>query len=278
MKKSTRIEWAKETLAICEAGFYLAPSGKRIEIAAATKNALSGTILYSPENCPQPKDCQSAVATVIEVVNETACEAIARLQEHGRHVGCLNFASAKNAGGGFLTGAQAQEEALARSSALYPCLLQAPQYYERNRAQRSTIYLDLLIYSPFVPFFRNDEGMLLEQPVLASVITAPAPNAGAVMQNEPQNAGAIEPALRRRAELVLTIAQAHGIERLVLGAWGCGVFRNDPKLVATVFADLLRPNGKFAGAFSQIVFAVFDRSEGATTYQAFTDQFKGGAL
>ena len=272
------MEWAKETVAICEAGFYLAPSGKRVEIATAIKKAVAGTVLYSSENTPKPKDCQSAVATHIEVVNETACEAITRLQEQGGHVGCLNFASAKNAGGGFLTGAQAQEEALARSSALYPCLLQAPQYYERNRANRSTIYLDLLIYSPLVPFFRNDEGMLLEQPILASVITAPAPNAGAVMQNEPQNAGAIEPALRRRAELVLTIAKAHGIERLVLGAWGCGVFRNDPKLVAAVFADLLKPTGKFTSVFSQVVFAVFDRSEGATTYRAFADQFKGGAL
>ena len=155
-------------------------------------------------------------------------------------------------------------------------LLQAPQYYERNRANRSTIYLDLLIYSPLVPFFRNDAGVLLEEPILASVITAPAPNAGAVMQNEPQNTKAIEPALRRRAELVLTIAQAHNIERLVLGAWGCGVFRNDPKLVATVFSDLLNPHGKFAGAFSQVVFAVFDRSIGETTYRAFAERLSGG--
>lgn len=270
------MEWAKETVAICDAGFYLALSGRRVEIATAVKKAVAGTVLYSPENFPQPKAGQTTVATVIEVVNETACEAITRLQKQGGHVGCLNFASAKNAGGGFLTGAQAQEEALARSSALYPCLLQAPQYYERNRANRSTIYLDLLIYSPLVPFFRNDDGILLEQPVLASVITAPAPNAGAVMQNEPQNAAAIEPALRRRAELVLTIAKAHSIERLILGAWGCGVFRNDPKLVAAVFADLLKPTGKFAGAFSQVVFAVFDRSVGETTYRAFAERFLGG--
>ena len=117
--------------------------------------------------------------------SETTGEAITRLLGRGRHVGCLNFASAKYAGGGFLTGAQAQEEALACSSTLHPCLLKAPQYYAQNRAHRSTIYLDLIIHSPLVPFFRNDEGVLLEQPVLASVMTVPAPNAGAVMQNEP---------------------------------------------------------------------------------------------
>ena len=93
---------------------------------------------------------------------------------------------------------------------------------------------------------------MLERPILASVITAPAPNAGAVMQNEPQNAEAIEPALRRRAELVLRVASAHKVDELVLGAWGCGVFRNDPRMVAAIFADLLKPAGKFAGVFSKM--------------------------
>ena len=267
------MEWAKETVAICEAGFYVAPSGKRVEIAAVIKNAVAGTMFYSPENPPQLKAGQITNATIIEVINETACEAIARLQALGGHVGCLNFASAKNAGGGFLTGAQAQEEALARSSALYPCLLQAQQYYERNRANRSTIYLDLAIYSPLVPFFRNDDGVLLECPILASVITAPAPNAGAVMRNEPHNIGAIEPALRRRAGLVLRVAQTHGIESLVLGAWGCGVFRNDPIMVAKVFAELLGETNQLRMAFRKVVFAVFDRTDVQKTFQAFQQVF-----
>jgi uncharacterized protein (TIGR02452 family) len=278
MDRNNRMKCAQETVAICEAGFYLAPSGKRIEIGALTRSAIEGTILYSPESHPRSDTNQGSVVTSFEVVNETSFSALQRLDGKGGHIGCLNFASAKNPGGGFLTGAQAQEEALARSSALYPCLLKAPQYYERNRANRSTIYLDLLIYSPLVPFFRDDAGVLLERPVLASVITAPAPNAGAVMQNEPRNAQAVEPALRRRAELVLQVARAHGIESLVLGAWGCGVFRNDPKMVATVFADLLKPQGTFAGAFAKIVFAVFDRTESGATYRAFAEQFKGIAV
>ena len=276
MKKTTRMEWAKETVSICEAGFYLAPSGKRVDVAAAAKRAAEETILYSSENMPSPGGNQKTSPTTIEVVNETTFNALARLNGRGGHIGCLNFASAKNPGGGFLTGAQAQEEALARSSALYSCLLKVPEYYERNRANRSTIYLDLLIYSPLVPFFRNDDGVLVEHPILASVITAPAPNAGAVMQNEPQNAGAIEPALRRRAELVLRVASMHKVDRLVLGAWGCGVFRNDPKMMAAIFADYLKPRGKFTGAFNQVVFAVYDRSDNLMTYQAFAEKFEKG--
>lgn len=267
------MEWAKQTVSICEAGFYVAPSGNRVDVATAIKNAVDGTAVYSPENTPAPREGLNTRQTVIEVVNETTFEALARLDGAGAHSGCLNFASAKNPGGGFLTGAQAQEESLARSSALYPCLLKAPQYYERNRANHSTIYLDLLIFSPLVPFFRNDAGVLLERPLLASVITAPAPNAGAVLRNEPQNAEAIEPALRRRAELVLTVARAHGIERLVLGAWGCGVFRNDPLLVANVFAGLLKETGGFGSVFNTVVFAIFDRTEEQRTFLAFQNVF-----
>jgi uncharacterized protein (TIGR02452 family) len=277
MNRDNRTKSAKETVSICEAGFYLAPSGNRIEIATAARHATDGTVMYSPENLPQCGEFKQPSQTTIEVANETTFEALQRLDGRGGHIGCLNFASAKNPGGGFLNGSQAQEEALARSSALYPCLLKAPQYYERNRANHSAIYLDLLIYSPLVPFFRNDAGVLLEHPILASVITAPAPNAGAVMQNEPKNAPAIEPALRRRAELVLSVASAHNIDVLVLGAWGCGVFRNDPRMVAAIFADLLKPSGKFANTFSKVVFAVFDRTAEQQTFQAFQDVFRQNA-
>jgi uncharacterized protein (TIGR02452 family) len=274
MKKGNKIEWAKETVAISDAGFYMTSGGKRVNLKTEIEAAVNGTVLYSPDDRFTLKENRPASETVFEVINETTCDALARLVHSGGHVGCLNFASARNPGGGFLTGAQAQEEALARCSALYPCLLKAREYYERNRAKRSAIYLDLLIYSPLVPFFRNDDGILLERPYFASVITAPAPNAGAVLQNEPNNATAIEPAFRRRAELVLTAAQAHGIDSLVLGAWGCGVFRNDPRMVAKIFGDLLKPAAKFAGVFSKVTFAVFDRSPGETTYQAFADVFK----
>jgi uncharacterized protein (TIGR02452 family) len=152
---------------------------------------------------------------------------------------------------------------------LYPCLLAVPEYYERNRACRTALYLDLAIWSPNVPFFRDDGGALLDEPFLTSVITAPAPNAGAVVSNEPERGVEIEPTLRRRASLVLRIAAAREVRRLVLGAWGCGVFRNDPLLVAGTFAHLLRGLGEFAGEFYQVVFAIFDRSPDTAVVRIF---------
>ena len=267
---------AKQTVAICEAGFYTAPNGARVDIAGDLAKAKIGTVIYSAERPPQGNPNENPKPARIEVRNETAFQALTRLAASGNgHTACLNFASARNPGGGFLNGSIAQEEALACASGLYPCLLAAPEYYERNRANRSALYLDLIIFSPLVPFFRNDTGGLLERPVLASVITAPAPNAGAIAQNEPANLRHVEPTLKRRAELVLRIAAAYRVERLVLGAWGCGVFRNDPKVVAKIFADLLAANEPYTHAFSTVVFAVLDRSENLATYKAFANCFKG---
>ena len=273
MNRDRRAIMARETVAICEAGFYDAPNGTRVNIEDDLARAKAGTVFYSPEKPPVVRTKEAKSTTRIEVKNETTFQALARLPASGRgHSACLNFASAKNPGGGFLNGSLAQEEALACASGLYPCLLKAPEFYERNRANRSALYLDLAIFSPQVPFFRNDAGILLNKPILASVISVPAPNAGAVAENEAANVPQVEPTMRRRAELLLRIASAHQVERIVLGAWGCGVFRNEPRTVARIFAELL--GGNFSGAFEEVVFAVFDRSENLAIYLAFAERLK----
>src|SRR6185436_13377518 len=124
-------------------------AGARIEIADTLAKAKADTRMYAPENVPALAAPQTRRPTRIEVNNETTFQALARLSTTTTgHLACLNFASAKNPGGGFLNGAIAQEEALAAASGLYPCLLKVPDYYSRNRANRSTLYLDLIIFSP----------------------------------------------------------------------------------------------------------------------------------
>ena len=61
-----------------------------------------------------------------------------------------------------------------------------------------------------------------------------------------------------RVGRVLAVAALHGHEVLVLGAWGCGVFRNDPAMIADLFQAALA--GRFRGAFTHVVFAVLDAS------------------
>ncbi|WP_395739622.1 TIGR02452 family protein [Prosthecobacter sp.] len=274
MKRTTRQVLARQTVAIVQDGHYIASSGCRIDIASAVAAAKAGTRIYDAP-LPAIHALQSDQPNArLTVTSESTFAALHRLKQAGHaRIGCLNFASAKNPGGGFLNGAEAQEEALSRSSALYDCLLCAPTYYDRNRSHHSCLYLDLIIASPQVPFFRDDGGELLEEPMLATVITAPAPNAGAVSRNEPDRILEVEPTLRRRATQVLHVAVDSGIECLVLGAWGCGVFRNDPRLVARTFAMLLQPGGAFATQFKEVVFAIFDPSGTGPNLHAFKDQF-----
>jgi uncharacterized protein (TIGR02452 family) len=196
-----------------------------------------------------------------------------RLSKLGGHLGCLNFASAKRPGGGFLGGAQAQEESLARASGLYPCLQTHPEYYQRNKEFHSPLYLDIILYSPLVPFFRDDNGGWFDAPLLASVITAAAPNASALREQKKFDAEDVAEVLRHRSDFVLAIAAHHQIDCLVLGAWGAGVFGNDPALVAKIFADLLR--GPYAGAFGEVVFAVLGTRETSVNHKAFADVFGG---
>ena len=96
----------------------------------------------------------------------------------------------------------------------------------------------------------------------------PAVSAGAVRKNEPENVQRIEATMRRRIASVLAIAKKHEHRALVLGAWGCGVFRNDPAEVARWFRDAL-----MSSSFDRVVFAVLDSTEGAPTYNAFRTTF-----
>lgn len=268
MSRSKRSSTATETVSICESGQYVLPNKDVVHLQPQLTDAIKETVIYSSECPPARITSGGDTKTRIEATDETTLSALLRLNsEDSGHLACLNFASAKNPGGGFLGGAEAQEESLARASALYPCLLAARAYYEENRACRTALYLDRVIWSPGVPFFRDDEGALLARPVLASVITAPAPNAGAVAANEAARMNEIEPTLKRRAGLVLDIAVERDVQTLVLGAWGCGVFRNDPRLVATVFAGLLA--GEFSNAFNRIVFAIYDKSPGQSVLRIF---------
>ncbi|AXE24188.1 TIGR02452 family protein [Streptomyces globosus] len=268
-------EIARENATILAAGGYRTRSGRLVSLAAALEESKAGTRLYGPNRIiPDERISAMAHDTAIEVTAESSTAAARRLaavEDGPRAAAVLNFASARNPGGGYLRGAKAQEEALCRASALYETLLMAPEYYEVHRAGRSTFYTDRVIHSPGVPVFRDDRGELLDTPFRVGFLTSPAPNAGTIRRQEPERAAEIPAALARRAERVLEAAALHGYPRLVLGAWGCGVFRNDPAEVAEAFRALLA--GRFAGVFERVVFGILDRNP--EPRQAFERAFGG---
>lgn len=273
MKRTTRMELAKQTVEIAERGMYTVAEGRSVDIASAVRDCLDATRLFAPSELKRLRNDVIANSaggfdTSIEVVNETTLAGIGRLLTDGPGpVAALNFASAKNPGGGFLNGSQAQEESLARSSALYASLLRAWEFYEQHRSLPSLLYSDAMILSPGCPVFRDDNGTLLAEPQTVSFITSAAPNAGAAANTRPDELPAIPDIFRRRSEYVLAVAAAHGYRQLVLGAWGCGVFRNDPAVVANAFAEHLR--GIWAGRFERVVFSVLDTSASQDTFKTF---------
>lgn len=278
---------AYETLDIIEAGYYQNQQQEAVDISAALRYTVANTVHYRPEDFDTVFAQRDQVLTAapvrpidITVTDETTFAAARRLVvEEGRsHVCCLNFASAKNPGGGFLGGAQAQEEALARASGLYASLISKRAMYDINRANNTCLYTDNMIYSPLVPVFRDDRDIFIDEPYKVSIITAPAANAGAVKNNERHRLHEIESVMLARIEKVLSVAVANKQTTIILGAWGCGVFRNNPAEIANWFAQHILENETFKNAFEKVVFAVYDTSEHRHNLQAFKNKFAPHAV
>lgn len=271
---------ARETMEIMEKGYYIVPEGKQVDIQGAMERSVSGSMLITPAGgellLNKYEEEISAARMLSEnlvqtVENMPAVDAVRRLAAEGKSpVGVLNFASARNPGGGFLNGAMAQEESLAVSSTLYRTLIEHEEYYRANRAQSSMMYTDHAIYSPDVTFFRSGKFCLEENPVNASVLTLPAVNMGQVVQKG-EDTGRAEQVMRRRMKLALAIFAEQGVRHLVLGAYGCGVFRNDPRKIADWWKEILEEGMDIY--FDTILYAVLDRSEAGECIRAFREVF-----
>jgi uncharacterized protein (TIGR02452 family) len=274
MKRENRVEIAQNTLEIIEKGNYRNNLGETVYIKDETGFAVENTKIYRIEDFPSEFNLTKIEGeTLFEVTDETTLEATKRIckENADENPFVLNFASARNPGGGFLSGSQAQEESLARSSSLYATLMANFEFYEFNRRGHSCFYSDWMIYSPKVPVFRNDDGSLVEKPYLATILTSPAVNAGVIKQKEPNKVHLIETVNRERARKFLWLANKHGHKTLILGAWGCGVFQNDANSIAKIFAELLK--GEFANCFNRVIMAIYDTTPPRKVYQAFVDVF-----
>jgi uncharacterized protein (TIGR02452 family) len=249
---------AQQILDVVAQGGYTTAAGQYVDISALQAAALRNTELFRPDELEAMfrKGPGQGGFPSVHVIDATTCDAAQSLSSEPGGVVLLNFASARNPGGGFLGGARAQEEEVCRCCGLYPLLVTQREYYDENRAQKSALYTDYMIYSRDVPFFRTSaKDPWLDKPFVASVITAPAPNAGAIAQNEPKEMKLVRETFARRWRNVLLVAAERGHRTVLLGAWGCGAFRNDPAVAAeTIKMWLVDP--RFAGCFDKVVFAI----------------------
>ncbi len=265
---------AQDTVEICTRGRYDNHAGTTVPIKHLLDAAKQGTVTYPP-NEPLPKFSLSDQQTVFEVVNDTTLVAAGKLVAEGFRPVALNFASARHPGGGFLSGAHAQEESLCRASGLYVCI-HSNAMYRHHATLPGGFYTNYAIYSPAVPIFKDDDGKLLDEPYLCAFVTSPAVNAGVYMkEHKAGQRDVVRDEMRDRVEKVLAIMAGHGHDAAVLGAWGCGVFKNDPEMIAELFAKALR--GRFSGAFAKVVFAVLDSSDEKHFIGPFEERFRADA-
>ncbi len=192
-------------------------------------------------------------------------------------VAALNFASARNPGGGFLGGALAQEESIAAASSLYSCQTEPEIYknfYRFHETHLTPLYSNRLIFSPGVPVLRSSASELLPKPYLLTILTCAAVNAGYAKQKhlDPEQ---VSQEMEVRIRHVLAACALTHQSTLVLGAFGCGVFQNDARFVAECFVGLL--STEFKDVFQHITFAI-PGGEKSPNFRAFRAQLSSSAL
>lgn len=217
----------------------------------------------------------------IYVTHEKTMKAAADYARNGKKVAVLNFASATTPGGGVLKGSSAQEECLCRVSTLYNCINDEEMwnvFYNPHRKSGDSIHNDDIIYTPGVKVIKTDDYDDLSEDRIftVDVISCAAPN----LRDKPANEYNAEykPAPKisnedlkkvhmKRAEKIFSVAAAKDVDVIIVGAFGCGAFRNPPEVVADAYKEVLP---KYRNCFDTIEFAIFCGKDQAN-YDAFSE-------
>ena len=203
-----------------------------------------------------------------------------RPAEDARPVLVLNFANPVHSGGGVRIGARAQEEDLCRKSSLLLSLESphARRYYKYNRSLGTNMGSDAMIFTPKVEIIRDENGVLLDETEIVAVLTCAAPMIDLGLEG--MSEAEYRTMFRRRITGILKCAAYFGYERLVLGAWGCGVFGNDAAVVSDLFYQALKElrwgSLRDKDLFRRIDFAVLGRDPRKYNLREFARNFGPG--
>lgn len=226
-------------------------------LKTATETAIYSSRVYKEGFISNAEKCYYKEAN-IEVISNTSFAAAKDCCSLGK-VAVLNFANPENPGGGVQNGAMAQEECLCRSSNLYPCLCDKSvfaDFYLYHRNLRSFFYSDRLIYTKGVTVFKDDSDVPQLMPenewFQVDVITCSAPY---IARRKYTNQAALKELFKSRIKNIFEAAVDNGAEVLVLGAFGCGAFKNPPEIVAKAFHEVIEENA-YHTKFKRIVFAI----------------------
>ena len=256
------------------------------DLAASLPPAKQKTEVFYEDNYP-PFDASQVREMQIAVTKSRSFEAAMRLHREnpGKKIAVMNFANAFHAGGGVVNGASAQEECLCRTSTLYPLLYRRTlrdSFYKHHSDLNTPKASDSLVYTEGVIICKTDEDLPKRMDksdwVTVDVITIAAPDlrkksnmyAGLVQNGTFMNDAELFGYHVKRAIHMLTVAAAKQADILVLGAFGCGAFQNDPEVVARAYKTVF---GEFPKVFDRVEFAVYCSPGNERNYEAFKKIF-----
>lgn len=230
----------------CKQGYYLNKKDEKVDISSDIYRCLEGTKFYSADYDYEVQPLENEERCLIEIRNESTMKGAYRMSviEGKKNVCALNFANAFTPGGGVLYGSRAQEESLCRSCALYYSLIQEnpSQFYDfhnQNSEQFGAAATNSLIFTPNCPAWKVDE-KLLDQPFLTSFISAAAID-NSFHEKTRDEARVIHD---ERIKRIIDCAIVNGVKNIVLGAFGCGAFHNNPVDISQSFKKVLIDDGK----------------------------------
>ncbi len=198
------------------------------------------------------------------------------LNDNKGKIGVLNFASAKHPGGGVLKGAKAQEESICRISTLYSCLnteFLKDNYYSYH-IEKKKEYSDRIIYIPNVLVFKSDDNdfcQILDEKnwYNIDVISCAAHNQKAYKVVYEK----LKEINYNKIKAIIECAVENNIDNLILGAFGCGAFSNDPKLVSKTFKKILIDENYYK-YFENVHFAIFTTLNEKKNLDEFSQTFE----
>ena len=260
--KGLRTKEFRNTVEIVTHGFYFTESGQRVELPDDS-GIMRNTVFYEHE-IHTVEGFPNDEPTIVEVQDIDCLYAGAQLKDKGYNPAILNMASRRNPGGGVVTGAGAQEETIFRRTNLFRSLYQFAPYAEQYGIKRSQHQYPLDrnyggVYTPDAIYFRESEQRgysLLEKPVRLSFITVAGMNRPDLTTDGMIANHHVEP-IKNKIRTIYRIGLMHGHDSLVLGALGCGAFKNPPRHVARLFHEIMN-EPEFKDRYRRIVFAILE--------------------
>lgn len=270
MDRKQLVDCFKDTLMISES-----PLLKEV-----TEKAIESNKVYKENFVAKKKNVKRLYKDIFEycVVEEnTTFNATKKYLQYGK-TAVLNFANPHNPGGGVHNGAIAQEECLCRSSNLYPCISNQNvfnDYYMYHKDMAHYFFSDRLIYTKDVIVFKDDSDvpqiMPKEEWFNVDVITCAAPY---LAKRKYTNKTALKELFKGRIKNIFEATIDNDVAVIILGAFGCGAFKNPPEVVAKAFHEVIDENN-YKDYFSKIVFAIKSNYSNDDNYYAFDDEFFG---